>query len=111
MDAEDLQKLARQNELNDLRQVMSTKAGRRFIWRQLERGGAFGKSYARDAKDVHTFYLLGRREFTLKLYNDVLEADQLAFWNMQAENIGDAEQGPELQRFLKLLNQVRDNDA
>jgi hypothetical protein len=44
---------------NDLRSVMSTPEGRRFVWGLLEHCGVFGPSYASDANA--TSYNEGRR--------------------------------------------------
>ena len=74
----------REEEINDLRAVLSSVSGRRFIWRLLERGGVFRSSFNAES-DSYTAFNEGRRNLGLLVLNDILEADLDAFTLMQEE--------------------------
>ena len=79
----DLGVLKRQQELNDIRAVLSTREGRRFFWRFIEDGGAFQGSFTGNSQ---TFYNLGRREYALKYFNDLMEIGLDTLAKMQKEH-------------------------
>lgn len=99
-----LREMEEEQRIADVRAVMSTVEGRRFIWSILSRGQVFAECFTGNSK---TFYLLGRREFVLGIYNDVLRADQTLYWQMQAENIPPEDRGVELQKFLDLITYMQ----
>ena len=74
----------REEETNDLRAVLSSVSGRRFIWRLLECGGVFRSSFNAES-DSYTAFNEGRRNLGLLVLNDILEADPDAFTLMQKE--------------------------
>lgn len=74
----------REDELNDLRAVLVSPEGRRFVWRLLERGGVFRSSFCAES-DSCTAFNEGRRNLGLSVLNDVLEADSGSFRMMQDE--------------------------
>lgn len=76
----------REEEINDLRAVLSSVSGRRFIWRLLERGGVFRSSFNTES-DSYTAFNEGRRNLGLLVLNDILEADLDAFTLMQRESV------------------------
>ncbi|CAB4165230.1 hypothetical protein UFOVP821_28 [uncultured Caudovirales phage] len=61
---------AKQQEVNDLRTVMSTRAGRRFIWRLLDATGVYRSSYTGNAD---TYFREGARNVGLVLIRDIHE--------------------------------------
>lgn len=73
----------REQQLQDVRDVMSTPAGRRFIWRLLAEGNVFRNCFTGNST---TYYLEGKRELTLTFYTDVMEACPERFWEAQHEN-------------------------
>lgn len=79
------EKLQREHRLDDIRAVMATPAGRRFIWQELDRGNIFRKCFTGNAT---THYLEGKREHTLELYQDVMASCPELFWQAQKENQG-----------------------
>ena len=76
----------REEEINDLRAVLSSVSGRRFIWRLLERGGVFRSSFNAES-DSYTAFNEGRRNLGLLVLNDILETDPDAFTLMQRESV------------------------
>ncbi len=74
----------REEETNDLRAVLSSASGRRFVWRLLERSGVFRSSF-NAVSDSYTAFNEGRRNLGLRVLNDILEADPDAFTLMQKE--------------------------
>lgn len=77
----------RERELNDLRAVLSTVQGRRFVWRYLEACGISNSSF--DQNPHRTYFLEGQRNIGLKLQADVAEAEPAAYLTMMKEAKGD----------------------
>ena len=75
-DQEKLLKLERERELNDLRLILKTPEGKRFFKRMFNNGHMELEAFTGNSG---TFYNLGIRAATLKHWNDVKEADPVAF--------------------------------
>jgi len=73
----------RQQELDDVKFVMSTAAGRRFMWRYLSECGVYQDPLSFDTNEV--FFLKGRRSIGLSLTVDIHEADLDLYTTMQKE--------------------------
>jgi len=69
-------KLDRENELNDLRFLLSTPEGKRFFGRMFKMGHMEHEPFTGNSS---TFYNLGMRQFALKYWNDVKAANTKAF--------------------------------
>lgn len=78
-----LEELQRKEELSDIRKVMATREGRRFVWRLMEAGNIFRKCMTGNST---TFFLLGCREVVLPFYMDIMEACPDLFAKAQQEN-------------------------
>lgn len=79
----------RERDLKDLREVMSTPAGRRFIWHQvLSRTGIHKSSFSTNALSMA--YSEGLRSFGLMVEADITEADTNAYLLMQSEALSSA---------------------
>ncbi|MBN4863291.1 MULTISPECIES: hypothetical protein [Providencia] len=63
-------KQRKEREDDDLKQVMSTEYGRRFIWKTLSASGVFEVSFTSDP--YITSFNEGRRNKGLELFNDVM---------------------------------------
>lgn len=63
-------KAERDQEVSDLRQVMSTRAGRAFVWRILAEAGVFRISYTGNSD---TYFNEGRRALGVALFADINE--------------------------------------
>lgn len=61
-------KLARQMEANDFKWFMSTKQGRRVMWRMLAEAGVFRTSFTGNSE---TFFKEGKRAFGLFLLSEI----------------------------------------
>lgn len=77
-------KMRKDNELDDLKLILNTEHGRRFIWRYLSDCGIFRSSYVTEPHD--TAYNEGRRAVGLKLLAEVTEAMPEAYSLMVKEN-------------------------
>ena len=88
-ESEALRKAKREQELADIKHVMSTREGRRLIWRMLRDAKIFNACFTGNSR---TFYLLGRKEHMLKYFNDIMEACPDLFMKMQAENINQSKE-------------------
>ncbi len=84
--AEYKQKRSRENELDDVRHVLSTPNGRRFFWRYLSECGVFKTSFDGSSR---TYFNEGERNVGLKLMADVNDADPEAYVTMLLESRGD----------------------
>lgn len=78
------EKARRSQDLEDIRSVMQSAAGRRLIWRMLSDANIFRSCFTGNSQ---TFYLEGRREFVLPYYQDIMQACPELFWQAQQENI------------------------
>ena len=76
-------KYGREQELNDVRTILATREGLRFMWRYLTECGIFKTSMTGSSQ---TFFLEGRRDVGLRLLADVNEADPEAYFRMLSED-------------------------
>jgi hypothetical protein len=79
----------RKTEQGDLRQLLSTKWGRRMVWRILERTGQHRTSFTGNST---TFFNEGQRNIGLWLVDEVLSADTNQYLTMIKENNNNGEQ-------------------
>lgn len=77
------EKLAREQEVNDLKNVMSDKSGRRFVWSLLEKTGLYRSSMTGNSQ---TFFLEGQRNIGLMLIAQINEHCLDEYALMLAEN-------------------------
>lgn len=77
----------KQREINDLRRLLKTPEGRRFIWKIISSCGIFRSSFTMNSNQ--TAFREGQREIGLNILNDVNEADSGAFAQMQQEYVSD----------------------
>ena len=75
--------LARRRELDDLKQVMSSAAGRRLVWRALGYCGVHRSSFSTNA--IQMSYSEGRRNVGLWLESEVMEVSPEHYLLMQQE--------------------------
>lgn len=78
----------RDRELHDLRTVMATVEGRRFVWRLLDRAGVFRTSFTGNST---TFFNEGQRNMGLIVLADVHEACAEKYIEMMTEAKKDTE--------------------
>ena len=81
--AESKEKRRRENELNDLRFVLGTPQGRRFVWRILERTKVF-ESIWHPSAQIH--YNAGQQDFGHYLFGEIAEAEETAILQMMQES-------------------------
>lgn len=80
--AEGREKRKRDTELDDIKWVLSTPMGRRFIWRYLGECGIFRSSFV---GQFQTFFHEGERNIGLKLLADVNDSQPEAYVIMMKE--------------------------
>lgn len=78
------EKLARDEELGDVKWLMSSRRGRRMAWRQLERAGVFRLSFNTNAMSMA--FAEGNRNAGLALLDQIHRACPEAYPVMLAEN-------------------------
>lgn len=76
--------LQREQEIADLRAVMSTAEGRRFIWKMLGDAGVFSPTFIAGAPDVSAFNE-GARNVGLRLLGDITSEAPEQYLIMQKE--------------------------
>jgi hypothetical protein len=69
-EAEAAERLARETEIADLKWLMSSKRGRRFVWRLLEMSGPFRMSFNTNAMQMA--FNEGSRNLGNRLFNEVM---------------------------------------
>ncbi len=72
----------RDREMNDLRSVLSTREGRRFIWRYLGICGLMSETFTGNSG---TFHAEGKRSIGVMLNREIAEADADAYILMMKE--------------------------
>ncbi len=72
----------RRQELEDLHAVLKTGAGRRFIWRQLEKGRPLASAYTGNS---NTYFNEGKQEAAKELFSDILMYFPKSYILMQNE--------------------------
>lgn len=68
----------------DMVEVLSTKPGRRFVWRYLGRCGIFKSSYSHSGSEV--YFNEGRRDIGLSLLGDIMRSSPSSYLTMMKEN-------------------------
>lgn len=81
------EKRGRERELDDVRYVLNSKQGRRFLWRYLAECGVYRSSFN---GQFQTFFNEGQRNVGLKLLADIQEASPEAYVTMMKESKGEA---------------------
>jgi hypothetical protein len=74
---------ARRVEIEDLRGILNSKTGRRFVWRLLERAGVYRTSFNNSGSI--TAFNEGRRDVGLFLLNEIHEVAPDAYLTMLKE--------------------------
>lgn len=77
------EKLEREILLNDVRHVLSSVQGRRFVWMILDMAGVYRSSFTGNST---TFFNEGARNIGLRVLSDVMDAKPEAFLQMQQED-------------------------
>ena len=75
----------RDRQLDDMRGVMSSLEGRRFMWRWLSECGVFKSSFTGNSQ---TFFLEGQRNIGLMMLTDINESDPTSYVTMLTEAKG-----------------------
>ena len=70
--AADKEKFSKEDEVKDLQEILALPAGKRFIWRYLEKCGVFQSSFTGNSE---TFFREGERNIGLQLLDEVSRAD------------------------------------
>lgn len=85
-EAADKEKFKREHEIDDVRYILASQQGRRFIWKYLDFCGVFRTSFTGNSE---TFFKEGIRNVGLKILADLNEADPMAYVKILDENKGD----------------------
>lgn len=89
----------RERELSDIRFVIKSPEGRRFLWRVIEEGRVFQDVSSSDVQ--MTYRAIGGQNVSRRFLNDLLDAKPEALTQMQQERESEAES----ERVLELKEQ------
>lgn len=78
------EKITRENELDDIRVVLSSPEGKRFLWRILAKCKTFESIFEQSAK-IH--YNAGQQDVGHFLMSEIIEADEEILFRMMNENL------------------------
>ena len=84
------EKRKRDRQLNDVRVILATPEGRRFVWRVLTEGKIFHDGYTHGDAGYGTTYNCGRRSIGLWALDEIMEAKPESFMQMQREHASEA---------------------
>lgn len=82
-EAKKKQSYRRDDELNDIRTVLNTPAGRRFVWRLLEKCGVHRSIWSQSAL-IH--YQSGQQDLGHFIESEIVDADENLLFIMMTEN-------------------------
>lgn len=77
-------RLRRERELNDIKAVLSTREGRRFVWRLLTIGSMFRTTFTGNSTG---YFLEGHRNLALVILNDIQKVDSGSFGTLWSEAV------------------------
>lgn len=77
-------------ELDDVKHVLSTEQGRRFVNRMIVRAGVYKTSYSPDSTSEHVAFKEGGRNTGLFLMAECQEAAQASFMKMIEESYNES---------------------
>jgi hypothetical protein len=77
------EKFSYKQQLADIRLILESEQGRRFLWKYLSKCGVFKSSFTGNSQ---TFFLEGQRNIGLQLMEDIMAADADAYVKMAKEN-------------------------
>lgn len=78
------EELSRDGELNDIRAVLSTAEGQRFIWRLMEKCKTFNSIWVSNAA-IH--YNSGQQDIGHFIMSEIVEADEQLLFNLMKSNM------------------------
>lgn len=78
------QKMDRDRELDDIKELMSLNSGRRFIWRLLCQCKTFGSVRCPSGSD--TYYSAGQQDIGHFLLSELAQADEMILGKLMMEN-------------------------
>ncbi len=82
----DENKRKRDQELNDLRTILATEQGKRFLMRLLNRANLLQPTYGSGANASDFAFFEGRREFGLYILGEITQANTDAWLDMQKQH-------------------------
>jgi hypothetical protein len=78
-------KSVRDQELNDLKSILATDYGKRFLMRLIDRANLYQPTYGGGAQISDFAFMEGRREFGLYILGEITQANSDAWLAMQKQ--------------------------
>lgn len=72
----------KEQDKEDLKEILLSPGGRRFLWKLLEECGVYKISFTGNS---HTFFNEGKRQIGLRLIEDIFDASPNAYTEMRSE--------------------------
>ncbi|HHB1612579.1 TPA: hypothetical protein ACN969_002420 [Acinetobacter baumannii] len=85
-------KSERDQELNDLRSILETEHGKRFLMRLINRSNYLQPTYGTGAHMSDFAFMEGRREFGVYIIGEITQVDSNAWLDMQRDHFKKTEQ-------------------
>jgi hypothetical protein len=79
---EKTEKFLRDQEIADVKFLLSTQQGRRYIWKHMSNAGIYNTSFTGNST---TFFNEGKRDIGLKMLAEVMEASPESYVQMMKE--------------------------
>lgn len=84
-DGKETAKLIEERESEDLRYILETPQGRRFVWRAMGYCGLYKSPYAHSGSEQNVN--IGRSEVARWLLSEIIKIDEVYWLEMQKENL------------------------
>jgi hypothetical protein len=82
------ERYSREKYLNDIRQVLGTPSGCRFVWSLLEKCKTFNSVWEPSAR-IH--YNAGKQDLGHEIMAEIAEADEILLFNLMKDNYSKGE--------------------
>ena len=100
----------REQEINDLKSILATDFGKRFLMRLINRSGVFQPTYASGTNPSDFAFMEGRRETGLFILGEITQADHTAWIDMQKNHFEQIQQTNEKVKHEREQQRTSDND-
>ncbi len=100
----------REQEINDLKSILATDFGKRFLMRLINRAGVFQPTYAAGTNPSDFAFMEGRRESGLFIIGEITQADHIAWIDMQKNYFEKIQQTNEKVKHEREQQRASSND-
>lgn len=99
-----------EQEIHDLKSVLETEYGKRFLMRLIERAGVFQPTYGSGTNPSDFAFFEGRREMGLFIMGEITKVDSSAWVSMQKDHFEKIQETDEKVRNEREQQRASSND-